>query len=169
MAHKKGSSGRTRPKKVGRPRRPDEQQLKADVVRLYSTGEFTLEQIAEKLGIAKITAWRYYNRALEEEWAEISPKAEIMRNEQTDKLLRTQNLCMAMLSPKITVTKEDPDRGTVELADFLKMEKMAQRIVTLSERLAKMNGLDKPVEVNVNAGALTLEQFALAAEKLAGG
>lgn len=80
------------------------------------------------------------------------------------RLIRDHALALAT-NTQIKITKDAPDGGTIELADFERVAKMGKLAVNCMVEEAKLFGLNKSVEDSQKSGTLSLAEFIKAAEK----
>ncbi len=168
-AKKKLAGGKETTSKGGRPTVPSQRRAaQAEVVRLRGTG-FTFHTIGERLSISDRQAQILWEEYWAKEHAIGQESAETIRAGLAARyrLLRDTAFAIAT-NPGIKITKDDPNGGTVDLADFEKVAKMGKLAVTCMVEEAKLFGVNKPVDVNGSANTLSLQQLGEILEKAAG-
>lgn len=165
MPKKKRRDGKTTTTKGGRPvDLPKRKKQTAEVVRLRGLGQ-TWASIAATTGIPQQTAFRIWTEYWAAEHEHDKSTADQIRAQQTDILQRAQQRALTVaMDSHIEVVKDDPLGGTMKMEEFEKLKKMLDTVVKCSDGIAKLHGCNKPVEVNINSGTLSLEQFLAAAE-----
>ncbi len=163
---KKLANGKVTTTKGGRPKDPSKRlATQMEVVRLRGMESMTFQAIGARLGISDRQAQILWNEYWENEHAIGHESAERIRASLATRyrLLRDTAFAIAT-NPGIKVTKDDPNGGTVDLADFEKVAKMGKLAVQCMIEEAKLFGVNKPVDVSTNPGTLSLERFAELAE-----
>ena len=169
QATKKLAGGKVTTPKGGRPTVPSQRRAaQAEVVRLRGGG-LTFQAIADRLGISDRQAQILWDEYWQREHALSQESAETIRASLAARyrLLRDTAFAIAT-NPGIKITKDDPNGGTVDLADFEKVAKMGKLAVTCMVEEAKLFGVNKPVDVNGSANTLSLQQLGEILEKAAG-
>lgn len=129
-AKKKLAGGGETTVKGGRPIIPEKRRATMDaVLRLRGTG-LSFAAIGRQLGISDHHALNLYNEYWEKEHRAAQESVADIRAGLAARyrLLRDTALEMAT-NPKIRVTKDDANGGTIELADFEKVSKMGRLAV----------------------------------------
>lgn len=165
-AKKKLAGGKETTSKGGRPTVPSQRRaMQAEVVRLRGMESLTFHAIGDRLGISDRQAQILWDEYWQNEHAIGHESAESIRASLATRyrLLRDTAIALAT-NPKIKITKDDPNGGTVDLADFEKVAKMGKLAVTCMVEEAKLFGVNKPVELNMHTNTLSLERFAELAE-----
>lgn len=113
---------------------------------------------ATGMGWAKVTA--LFNEYWEKEVGISEATADSIRKKETARLTHVADVNYHLATnPKIKVTKEDPDAGTMDLADFEKVTKASANFIKAVAEIAKYNGCYRPQEVAVT-GSLSVSQLA---------
>ena len=157
---KKLAGGKETTSKGGRPTVPSQRRaVQAEVVRLRGTG-LPFHAIGERLGISDRQAQILWEEYWAKEHAIGQESAESVRAGLAARfrLLRDTALAIAT-NPGIKVTKDDPNGGTINLADFEKVAKMGKLAVMCMVEEAKLFGVNKPVDVSVGTNTLSLGQL----------
>ena len=166
LATKKLAGGKVTTPKGGRPTVPSQRKAtQAEVVRLRGTG-LTFQAIADRLGISDRQAQILWDEYWKKEHAAGQESAENIRAGLAARYRLLRDTAMALATnPGIKVTKDDPNGGTIDLADFEKVAKMGKLAVTCMVEEAKLFGVNKPVEADTNSATLSLAEFLDAAAK----
>lgn len=162
MAERHRRAGKARVARVNPAKRQHQQ---AEVVRLRSEGR-SFREIAAALAIPLHTAHDVWAAYWKEERPAIAAVAEEYRAEQTARLERLRDTAIGMATDAtLHIQKKNPDESVMELEQFEKFVKCAKVAKDCMDSLARLHGINKPVEVNVNAGTLDLATFAALAAK----
>ena len=164
QATKKLAGGKVTTPKGGRPTVPSQRKaIQAEVVRLRGGG-LTFQAIADRLGFSDRQAQILWDEYWQQEHAAGHESAESIRASLAARYRLLRDTAMALATnPGIKVTKDDPSSGTVDLADFEKVAKMGKLAVTCMVEEAKLFGVNKPADVSMNPGTLSLDRFLEAA------
>ena len=160
------AGGKETTSKGGRPTVPCQRRaMQAEVVRLRGMESLTFHAIGERLNISDRQARILWDEYWEKEHAVAHESAETIRVGLAARYRLLRDTASALATnPKIKITKDDPNSGTVDLADFEKVAKMGKLAVTCMVEEAKQFGVNKPVEVNMHTNTLSLERFGELAE-----
>ena len=154
-------------RKGGRPVIPSlRAQQMSEVVRLRGTRGMTFRAIGDALGISDRQAQILWDEYWAAEHAIERESAEKLRAGLASRLRLIRDHALALATnTRIKVTKDDPDGGSIELADFERVAKMGKLALSCMVEEAKLLGLNKTIEPQQNSNTLSLAEFLSAAEK----
>lgn len=132
--------------------------MRAQAVELHCHKSWSYTRIGEKLGVTRQRAHQLVQEALEELAAEQTKNVEALRAREIALIEKTLERTSEVMAANVVEVTDDGEiqvhKGAGELA-----LKAADRVVKLSERRAKLLGLDAPTVSNVNLGATPLSEL----------
>ena len=123
----------------------DRRQMGEQILEARNRGR-TMYEITRQLGISEKTGYRYLDQALD---ARITPKVDEYRKQQNDALDQTERMNEEQIELAEHLARKGAMLGKPDLilrASAMRAEAIRTRI-RISERRAKLNGLDAPVVV----------------------